>query len=81
MPKRRARDLEKTYSRAEFVAKLRRLADSLARGKAFQIQVAGQRLHIPEEAAFNVEHERAAGENELEFQMRWTEPKRGKRTR
>ena len=65
------RDLERTYTRAQFVAKLRRLADSLERGTAFTIQVAGERLRIPAAAEFNVEHEREEGENELEFQLKW----------
>ena len=69
--RRRARDLERTYSRAQFVAKLRRLADALETNKAFSIQVAGERLHIPADAAFNIEHERSGGLDELEFQLRW----------
>ena len=70
-PSRRARDLERTYSRAQFVAKLRRLADALERERPFVIQVAGERLHIPATVAFNIEHERAGGADELEFQLRW----------
>lgn len=65
------RDLERSYTRAQFVAKLRRLADSLESGRAFTIQVAGERLRIPTDAVFNIEHERAEGEDELEFQLRW----------
>ena len=71
MAKRRNRDLERTYSRGQFVAKLRRLADSLERERAFTIQVAGERLWIPADVGFNVEHERSGGEDELEFQLRW----------
>jgi amphi-Trp domain-containing protein len=72
MPKQdRDRDLERTYTRAAFVAKLRRLADSLESERAFTIQVAGERLRIPRQAAFNVEHERQGADNELEFQLRW----------
>ena len=71
MSKRRARDLERVYSRAQFIAKLRRLADSLEKQQPFTIQVAGERLHIPAQAQFNIEHERAAGEQELEFQLKW----------
>jgi amphi-Trp domain-containing protein len=70
-PKRRARDLERTYPRAQFVAKLRRLADAVESGAAFSIQVAGERLRIPADAEFNIEHERAGGLDELEFQLRW----------
>ena len=72
MAARRDRDLEKTYPRAQFVAKLRRFADALEEGKAFTIQVAGERLRIPADAAFGIEHEREGGESELEFQIRWS---------
>lgn len=71
MAARRDRDLERTYPRAQFVAKLRRFADALEEGKAFTIQVAGERLRIPADAEFNIEHEREGDENELEFQIRW----------
>ena len=69
--RRRTRDLERTYPRAQFVAKLRRLADSLESGTAFSIQVAGERLRVPADTQFNIEHERADGVDELEFQVRW----------
>ena len=71
MTLKKDRDLERTYSRAQFVSKLRRLADSLETGRAFTIQVASERLRIPADAAFNIEHERTAGHDELEFQLRW----------
>jgi amphi-Trp domain-containing protein len=69
--RKKDRDLERTYSRAQFVAKLRRLADSLETGKAFTIQVAGERMRLPVDVEFNIEHERAGGVDELEFQLRW----------
>jgi len=65
------RDLTRTYSRAQFVAKLRRLADAIESERAFTIQVAGERLRIPADATFNVEHERSDGAEELEFQLLW----------
>jgi amphi-Trp domain-containing protein len=74
MTARRDRDLERTYSRAQFVAQLRRFADALEAGEAFSIQVANERLRIPADAEFNIEHERAGGVQELEFQVRWTAP-------
>ena len=70
--RRRARDLERTYSRAQFVAKLRRLADAIEAGKPFSIQIASERLRVPSDTAFNIEHERAGGVEEIEFQVRWT---------
>jgi amphi-Trp domain-containing protein len=58
MGEKRARDVERVYSTAEFVAKLRRLADALEAGERFEIQVAGERIYVPARAEFNVEHER-----------------------
>lgn len=77
------RDIEKKYPRADFVAKLRRLADALEAGEPFTIEVAGERLRIPADAHFNIEHEREGGQEELEFQLQWrrsTRPARRART-
>lgn len=40
------RDIEKSYSTAEFVEKLRRLADALEKGERFDIQIAGERIFV-----------------------------------
>ena len=69
----KGRDIEKSYSRRQFVEKLRRLADSLESESGFTIQVAGERLRIPADAVFNIEHERTGSDHELEFQLRWSE--------
>lgn len=69
--KKRARDIEKGYTNAAFVAKLRRLADSIETGRRFAIQVAGERIHVPANAIFNIEHERSGAEEEVEFQIKW----------
>ena len=66
------RDLTRTYSRRQFVAKLRRLADSLEAAKPFSIQVAGEKLRVPADVSFNIEHERTSDVEELEFQLVWT---------
>lgn len=66
------RDIEKDYSKQEFAAKLRRLADCIESGENFEIQVAGERIYVPDRAVFNIEHERGDGEEELEFQLKWT---------
>ena len=68
------RDIEKVYSTSGFVAKLRRLADALEKGEKFEIQIAGERIYVPVRAEFNVEHEREGDEEEIEFQIKWTNP-------
>ena len=65
------RDIEKGYSNAEFVAKLRRLADAIEHGTKFEIQIAGERIYVPVRAEFNIEHEREGTEEEIEFQIKW----------
>jgi amphi-Trp domain-containing protein len=67
-----ARDVEKDYPKADFVAKLRRLADAIENGERFEIKVAGERVYVPVRATFTVEHERSDDEEELEFQVKWT---------
>ncbi len=72
MSEKQDRDVERVYSTSEFVSKLRRLADALERGQRFEIQVAGERIYVPARAEFNVEHEREGNEEEIEFQLKWT---------
>ena len=66
------RDIEKVYSTDQFVAKLRRLADALEKGEKFEIQIAGERTYVPVRAEFNIEHEREGDDEEIEFQIKWT---------
>ena len=66
------RDVEKGYPLKQFVAKLRRLADCIEDGKRFRIQVAGERVSMPPDATINIEHERGKSEEEIEFQIKWT---------
>lgn len=66
------RDVERVYDTADVVAKLRRLADALESGSSFRIQIAGERIRVPKRAEFSIEHERGDGEEEIEFQLKWT---------
>lgn len=66
------RDIEVEYSSKQFVEKLRRLADCIEKGERFQIQIAGERISVPSDARFNIEHEREQGSQEIEFQIKWS---------
>jgi hypothetical protein len=46
--------------------------DHRGSGERFEIQVAGERIYVPSGAEFNVEHEREGEEEEIEFQLKWT---------
>ncbi len=65
------RDVEKAYPKKQFIAKLRRLARALERGRRFNIQIAGERIYVPADAVVNIEHERGGKEEEIEFQIKW----------
>ncbi len=65
------RDIEKTYTRDETIKKLERLVECLKENRAYEIQVAGERIYIPADVEMSIEHEREDGEEELEFQFKW----------
>ena len=65
------RDVSKTYTTEENIQKLERLVEALRENKAFEIQVAGERLYVPAGTEFSIEHEREGPLHELEFQFRW----------
>ncbi len=64
-------EVEKSYSNRETVAKLRRLVESLEQGKAFEIQVGGERIYVPADAKIEFEFEQDGGEKELEIEIKW----------
>ena len=66
------KDIEKSYSNKEVVAKLRRLADSLEAEKTFEIQIGGERIYIPADATVEFEYAREGDEEEVEIELKWT---------
>lgn len=72
MASKRIRDIEKSYHKADFVSKLRRLADAIENGGRFTIQISGERIFVPANAVFNIEHERSKEMEEIEFQIKWS---------
>ncbi len=69
--KKKQTDIEKVYSKKEFIVKLRRLAETLELNRRFVIQIAGERIVVPANATINIEHERGSKEEEIEFQIKW----------
>lgn len=65
------RDVEKSYSKKEVAAKLRRLADALEEEKSFEIQIAGERIYIPPYVTVEFEYERHEEEEEVEIELKW----------
>jgi amphi-Trp domain-containing protein len=65
------KDVEKSYSNKEVIAKLRRLADALEEGKTFEIQIAGERIYVPSHATVEFEYQREGDEEEVEIELSW----------
>ncbi|MFW7380516.1 MAG: amphi-Trp domain-containing protein [Oligoflexus sp.] len=65
-------ELEKSYTKKQFAAKLRRMADCIEQDKLFRIQVAGKSVAVPRSAEFSIEYEREDDSEELEFQVKWS---------
>ena len=65
------KEVEKSYSNSEVVAKLRRLADALEGEKTFEIQIAGERIYVPPYATVEFEYERRGDEEEVEIELKW----------
>ena len=64
-------EVEKSYSKKEVVAKLRRLADALEQEKTFEIQIAGERVYVPPYATVEFEYARDGEEEEVEIEVKW----------
>jgi len=64
-------DIENGYSNRENAAKLRRLADALEQEKAFEIQIAGNRIYVPPYAEIEFEYEQNGDEQEIEIEIKW----------
>ncbi|HYJ84928.1 MAG TPA: amphi-Trp domain-containing protein [Pyrinomonadaceae bacterium] len=65
------KEVEKSYSTTEVVAKLRRLAEALEEEKTFEIQIAGERIYVPPYAKVEFEYERNGDEEEVEIELKW----------
>ncbi len=72
MAKQNKHDIEKSYTPKQFADKLRRFADAIEKGNSFSIQIARERIHVPDRAIFNIEHERSSSGEEIEFQIKWS---------
>ncbi len=57
MSKKGQTDIEKTYPKKDFIAKLHRLINALEHNQRFVIQIAGKRITVPADATINIEYE------------------------
>ena len=65
------KEVEKSYANRDTAAKLRRLAEALEEGKAFEIQIAGERVYVPAYATVEFEYAREGDDEEVEIEVKW----------
>ena len=65
------KEVEKSYANRDVAAKLRRLAEALEEGKAFEIQIAGERVYVPAYASVEFEYSREGDDEEIEIEVKW----------
>lgn len=52
------KEIEKIYTKKQTIKILKRLVDSLAKGKAFRMQIKGKKVYIPKEPEVEIEYEK-----------------------
>lgn len=65
------KDVEKSYSGKQSIAKLRRLADALEAGETFEIMIGGERIRVPPDAIVEFEYQREGDDEEIEIELKW----------
>ena len=68
-------EIEKTYSKKEFILKLYRLIKAIESGWDFTLQIGDKRIQMPSHTKFYIEYERENGIEEVEFSLKWKERK------
>ncbi len=66
-------DIEKAYSKKEFILKLYRLIKAIESGWDFTLQIGDRCIQIPSHIRCYIEYERENGKEEVEFSIRWRE--------
>lgn len=68
-------EIEKAYSKKEFIRKLYRLIKALESGWDFTLQIGERRIQMPSHTRFYIEYEQENGNEEVEFSLRWRKRK------
>jgi amphi-Trp domain-containing protein len=78
--RRRARELQATYSKKALAGELRRLAYAFANGRPCVFLIKGVRIVIPVHASVTMEYEREGRQEEMEIEVQWRRAGRRQRT-
>ena len=65
------KEIEKTYTKKQIVQILKRLVDTLAKEKAFRMQIKGKKVYIPIGPEVEIEYQKEKNEEKIEIEIKW----------
>ena len=65
------KEIEKKYTKKQTVQILKRLVDTLAKEKAFRMQIKGKKVYIPSGPEVEIEYQKEKGEQKVEIEIKW----------
>jgi len=65
------KEIEKKYTKKQTIKILKRLVDSLAKGKAFRMQIKGKKVYVSKESEIEIEYEKGKKEQKVEIEIKW----------
>lgn len=65
------KEIEKKYTKKQTIKILKRLVDSLAKGKAFRMQIKGKKVYFSKESEIEIEYEKEKGKEKVEIEIKW----------
>jgi len=65
------KEIEKNYTKKQTIQILKRLVNSLEKGKAFRMQIKGKKVYLPKESEIEIEYEKEKKEEKIEIEIKW----------
>ena len=69
-------DIERTPFRVATARQLRRIADALTAGKAFQVRINGRRVILPDDLQLEVNFDTGVRRGEIDIELSWDRKRR-----
>lgn len=65
------KEIEKVYTKKQTIKILKRLVDSLGKGKAFRMQIRGKKVYVSKDSEIEIEYEKDKKSEKVEIEIKW----------
>lgn len=65
------KEVEKKYTKKQTIKILKRLVDSLSKGKAFRMQIKGKKVYVSKDSEIEIEYEKDKKSEKVEIEIKW----------